>query len=225
MDGELPNAHEIDAVRLPGWSRVVLGAVVGWHLLAVVVAPASVAPASPLVLNAWEVTSPYTRALYLNHGYRFFAPDPPDVSMLLVFDVEPLPETPKPGALPGPTETPVVVGKPENSATRLVIPTPDIWPRLLYHRHFMISEQLVTVPQARFEPWVEAMCRHAMRERGFDRGRVFVTRIYHGRPSMPAIVNGYELDDPTSYRSEPLGVFDFDESTTGGADRGAGDDE
>ncbi len=157
MTGDSPvESHEDDAVRLPGWARVVLGVGLAWHLFAIVVAPASVAPSSPLVRRAWDVTSPYSRALYLNHGYRFFAPDPPDYSTLLRFDVE-SPDLAKdadrverPGLEYG------------DGTASLTIPSRGIQPRLLYHRHFMLCEQLFTLqgaPEEEFERWVESLCR------------------------------------------------------------------
>jgi hypothetical protein len=107
---------------LPGWGR---RAITGWllfHLFAIFIAPASVAPASDLARAGWNVCRPYLQVLYLNHGYHFFAPDPGE-STLLAFSVE-------------------------TSDGRLVddvIPHRRIQPRLLYHRHFMLTESLAFV--------------------------------------------------------------------------------
>ena len=91
------------------------------HLAAVVIAPWSSPPPAPLLAErAAQAISPYLAAGFLNHGYRFFAPDP-GPSHLVRYEL-----TKRDGSL--------VEGR---------IPDPQRhWPRLLYHRHFMITETL-----------------------------------------------------------------------------------
>jgi hypothetical protein len=95
------------------------------HLLAVFMPPFAFQSSpirglgSPLVENILRLLRPYTELAYLNHGYAFFAPDPGPSHLLraeLRFDD----------------------GRPPQFLTM-----PDIgrhWPRLLYHRYFMLSE-------------------------------------------------------------------------------------
>ena len=73
-----PSAGPDPAPRRPG-ARPLRWAVSLWlvfHVSAIIIAPASVAPSSDLVRSAWAVFRPYLQILYLNHGYHFFAPEP-----------------------------------------------------------------------------------------------------------------------------------------------------
>ena len=45
-----------------------------FHILAIIIAPASVDPSSDLVRSAWTLFQPYLQVLYLNHGYHFSPP-------------------------------------------------------------------------------------------------------------------------------------------------------
>jgi len=97
-------------------------ALIAIHLTAVFVAPlAFAARGSPAMDSAFDVLRPYIDALYLNHGYSFFAPDV-GPSHLVRYKVE-FADGREP-----------VVGMFPNLATER--------PRLLYHRHFMLSEAL-----------------------------------------------------------------------------------
>jgi hypothetical protein len=49
-----------------------------YHLVGIVLAPWSVPPASRLVQNAFWAVEAYDEALFLNHGYHYFAPQPGD---------------------------------------------------------------------------------------------------------------------------------------------------
>ena len=67
-----------------------------------------------------ELASPIHRALFLGHGYRFFAPDPGPSHLLVYRGIRP-------------------------DGTRFEGHFPDRnknWPRLLYHRWFMLSETI-----------------------------------------------------------------------------------
>jgi hypothetical protein len=91
------------------------------HLSAVFVAPWSSPPPAPLLADeAAQIVSPYLQAAYLNHGYRFFAPDP-GPSHLLRYELDQSDGTIIHGRIPDPEEH---------------------RPRLFYHRHFMITETL-----------------------------------------------------------------------------------
>ena len=97
------------------------------HLIAVFIAPFSFETVmdsgigSPLVLRIAEWFRPYTQAAYLHHGYAFFAPDPGPSHLLQYRAYTSDSQSPRSGTLP------------DRSSH---------WPRLLYHRHFMLSEQL-----------------------------------------------------------------------------------
>ena len=103
------------------WKRRVVSALILFHLIAIFSAPfAAPPPSSQLSRRIYSVFQPYLRAVYMSHGYRFFAPNP-GPSHLLRFEIT---------LENGETET---------------LTFPDLeeqWPRLLYHRHFMLSESL-----------------------------------------------------------------------------------
>jgi hypothetical protein len=75
---------------------------------------------------AWlaETMKPYSQWLYINHGYFFFAPNP-GPSHLIQCDFSP------------PDKSEAI----EKPGSKLTMPDrAEHWPRLLYHRYFMLSE-------------------------------------------------------------------------------------
>ncbi|HEV3299031.1 MAG TPA: hypothetical protein VG055_05300 [Planctomycetaceae bacterium] len=159
-----------------------------YHLSAIVLAPWSVPPASRLIQNAWRAVRAYDQALFLNHGYHYFAPEPGN-STLVAYVLE----------------------MPDGSLQTGRIPNRDIRPRLLYHRHFMLTEALASddlSPPVRKE-LVLAMARELRRE--YHARRVTLSRVTHRLPNMEFVRAGGALDDPESYTEEPLGTFSSDE--------------
>jgi hypothetical protein len=124
---EVPQPHDRNHLSA-GWSRSakwLVSLLVVFHLAAVFIAPMSFAsrPGSPAVDPLRSVFLPYIQSLYLDHGYAFFAPDP-GPSHLVEFRLNFAEERPaKTGRFPSIREH---------------------YPRLLYHRHFMLSESLNT---------------------------------------------------------------------------------
>ncbi len=106
-------------VPWPRWARVVASVLLAWHLLAMAIAPlAFPPPSSDLARGAAILAWPYLKAFSLDNGYRFFAPDP-GPSHRIRYEL---------------------IG-PDGSVTRHHFPDRRIhWPRLLYHRFFMLSE-------------------------------------------------------------------------------------
>ena len=91
------------------------------YLSIVVLAPlTNPSGAGQLTVPVAEVVAPVHQALYLNHGYRFFAPDP-GPSHVLVYEIETADGKKIKGHFPDR----------ENTS-----------PRLLYHRWFMLSESM-----------------------------------------------------------------------------------
>jgi hypothetical protein len=159
-----------------------------YHLAAIVLAPWSVPPASRLVQNSWRTVGAYDQILFLNHGYHYFAPEPGN-STLVAYVLE----------------------MPDGSLQTGRIPNRDIRPRLLYHRHFMLTESLASddlSPSVRTE-LIRAMARELCREHHAQ--RVTLSRVTHRLPSMEFVRAGGALDDPESYTEEPLGTFSSDE--------------
>jgi hypothetical protein len=106
------------------WSpgiRLVVSLALLAYLAAVIVPPlAGPPPASELAIAALQPLRPLVGALFLGHGYRFFAPNPgPGHSIQWTMQMT------------------------DGSTQRGSIPDRDAdWPRLLYHRRFMISEKI-----------------------------------------------------------------------------------
>lgn len=165
--------------------RVVRWAVSVWlafHLGAMVVAPAAVGPSSDLAQSAWAFYRPYLQALYLNNGWHFFAPEPAE-STLLGYAAE----------------------RPDGTVVRGRIPNFGIRPRLLYHRHFMLTEHMAQAPPELEKAWHESYARHVGRK--FGATRVSLTRQTHYLAPMEEVRKGTRLDAPASYEEQPLGVF------------------
>ena len=132
--------------------RRLVSAILLAHLAAIFIAPWSSPPPAPLLAEqAARLLSPYLIAAYLNHGYRFFAPDP-GPSHLVRYSMTRADGTVLEGRIPDPQRD---------------------WPRLLYHRHFMITETLFNtisrveeipddadLPAAERE-WIEIQNRYA----------------------------------------------------------------
>ncbi len=157
-----------------------------YHLAGIILAPWSVPPSSRLVQNAWRGVKPYVQILFLNHGYHYFAPEPGN-STLVAYVLE----------LPN--------GKRETGR----IPNRGIRPRLLYHRHFMLTEFLAAsenYPPAVRTELLRAMARELCREHGAL--RVTLSKVSHRLPTMERIRAGGTLDD--NYTEEPLGTFSCD---------------
>ena len=109
-----------------GWSpaaRTIATLLLVWHLAAVFVASWSMPPSSELSQSAAMPFRPYLGATYLNRSvYRFFAPNPPMYSNRVRYEV----------ALE------------DGQTVSGTFPDRDVHrPRLVYHRHFMIAEQVV----------------------------------------------------------------------------------
>lgn len=146
------------------------------HLLAIFIAPLAARPNASAISNFlvyWF--QPYIDTAYLNHGYGFFSPDPGS-SLLIRYEVE-LPDgTLKTGVLPDRAEH---------------------WPRLLYHRHFMLTSQSDTLPGL-----PEAYARHL--KHVYSGKRVKLQLVEHVPAGPQNILDGRVLTDPQSYivRSE-----------------------
>jgi hypothetical protein len=217
-DNSTMRGHRSDQASVGGpdgtgaerWSvraRVIASVLIVWHLLAVVVGPLSgPPPASRLATTLAAGLKPYLFALHLNHGYRFFAPNP-GPSHLVRYEAE----------------------RGDGSVTSGHFPDPkDHWPRLLYHRHFMISETIYGLSQRVAEPPTapdgqqvapEELAYYEMEKRKSDTlvhgvarqlGEQFSARRVrlwwqeHGIPAPPAVLMGMPLNDPSLYQEGEL---------------------
>lgn len=163
----------------------------------------------PSALAAWvePVFRPYLRAANLNHGYRFFAPEP-GPAHLVSYSLRRADGSMLEGVFPNLTEH---------------------QPRLLYHRHFMLSEFVNTliaeVPQfpPGYRPTADELAFQANRQGMVDRlvsgiaahlthryrgEQVTLTLKRHLIPHPNLILSGIPLSDPRFFETLPLGQFD-----------------
>ncbi len=181
---ETPTAHRGTRMKVLRWA---VNCWLVFHLAAIIIAPASVAPSSELIQSVWRIFQPYLDLMFLNHGYHFFAPEPSE-STLVSFKAER-------------TDGTVVTG---------FIPSRKTQPRLLYHRHFMLTEHLADTlreaPEDLQQVWLDSYAEHLCRK--YTAARVELIGHVHGLPSREDVRSGIKLNDPASYESESLKVFE-----------------
>jgi hypothetical protein len=174
-----------DAARWE-WLKPVISLWLAFHVAAVAIYPASIlVPERGLLSTIRDrFFERYMEALYMVQGHRFFAPEPGPGS-LLAYEVE----------------------RPDGSVAEQVFPRREIKPRLLYHRHFMLSERVQDVDDP--ETWYWMYAQHlAHAERG---NRVRLTRITHRLPTPDDILAGKQLSDAEFYSTELLGEWSPEE--------------
>jgi hypothetical protein len=162
--------------------------------LAAVLAPpfAGPPPASELASVVLQPLRPLVGSLFLGHGYRFFAPNPgPGHSILWTMT---MPDgTTRSGRIPDETHD---------------------WPRLLYHRRFMVSEKIsVLVPpgdapadvrdraKRDWLPLVKGVATNLLRAEGGQ--RVTLDLVEHYLPDPAEVIAAATAADLVT----PLGTF------------------
>lgn len=173
--------------------RLLISLAILVYLAGVIIAPLSgPPPASELAQVILQPFRPLLGGLYLGHGYRFFAPDPgPGHSLRWTI------------TLP-------------DGSTRSGT-TPDAvrdWPRLLYHRRFMVAEKLaplVPPPDAPAEirararvdwlPLVKGVAANLLRTHGGE--RITLELVEHYLPAPDEVIAGRGGPDLVT----PLGTF------------------
>jgi len=212
--------HEIVEEWQKHWSpaqRMGASILVALHLAAVAVAPWAAPPPAPeLAQRVSQWLTPYQAGAFLDHGYRFFAPDP-GPSHIVRYELELADGTTRSGRLPDPAAN---------------------WPRLLYHRYFMMTETLFNTysqiqEQAPFDRMPEQQRREVEARNAYARQLVQVlakaiaqqlledhgavrVQLYleqHDIPFPEDVRDGMSLNDPRLYVDvTDLGRFSRDES-------------
>lgn len=162
------------------WLRLA-SVLIALHLLAVFVAPWSAPPSSPLsgTLALW--LRPYLDVAFLNHGYKFFAPDPGPTHMVR-YELELADGSTKGGVFPNLKEQ---------------------RPRLLYHRHMMLSERLDGPPEVEWtQAYARSYAQHLLKEHAAKSVTLYL--VTHALPYPDQVTKGLKLDDPTLYRERKL---------------------
>ena len=163
----------MEGANISRGAKLGLSGFILFHLMAVLVGPWSTparpgAKAPPVATDLARLLRPYLELTHLNAGYRFFAPDPPAGTMRLRFDIE----------------------LPSGQQSQLFLPTSSQWPRLRYHRHFMLCERHLESPA-----WTASYCEHLGRKHAARR-----VTLYHQRVqirTMPQALSGMAADDST----------------------------
>ncbi len=187
------------AIAWAPWARWLASAVLAWHLVGVLVGPISTPP-SILGGLLQRVYRPYLQAiyLYLDHGYKFFGPDP-GPSHLVRYELVTADSQRLSGVFPDRHEH---------------------WPRLLYHRHFMLSEfiqglagewdprfdeenQPLSPPQ---RAYARAYANHLLAKHNGQRVTLYL--VEHRIPLPEHVLRGVALDDPQFYASRKLGTYE-----------------
>ncbi|MCA9179720.1 MAG: hypothetical protein KDB14_34930 [Planctomycetales bacterium] len=198
-DAAHESANNAHAAVPPGassrvrWAKRIGSILICLHLLAVILAPASMPPASTSVQSMFGVLRPYIQFAYLNHGYHFFAPDP-GPSSLLDF---------------------TVIDDQGNRTWHRMPDRAESWPRLLYHRRFMLTEFYGGIPPAAKEMRHAIASAYARQILEHYRGvQVEMAYVLHNLSSRREVLEGRELTDVDKYSVTPLGTFSLPASDT-----------
>lgn len=187
--GEKSRGRLANLVRRLGW--LCLHVWIVFHFVSVFTASASVPPATRLAGQMWTCVGGYLQLLYLNHGYHFFSPDPAG-STLISYEAT----------------------LPDGTVEWNRIPNREIWPRLNYHRHFMLTEHMAGTIGARPELeglLVETYAAEVARRTNAE--HVLLYEVEHELSWPEQVLAGRHLDDPVTYYYTPLGEFDFSPQT------------
>lgn len=152
------------------------------HLVAIISAPLTIGPSSATSRRIWDFFSPYLQTLYLNHGFHYFAPEPGSSNLVSW-----------------------TVTRDDGSTLSGRFPNFDITPRLLYHRHFMLSEVLGNSDPQLQPAIARGFARNLLREHNAK--QVSLSTIRHELSSMVRVRVGGQLTDPDLYTEQPLGSF------------------
>jgi len=181
-------------VRKPGQMHIALKLLISllivWHVTAVFLAPLSIPPSSPLVVDLAQQPPLqwYLDALYINHGYHFFAPEPSNGHLIRYQVFDSGGRVMKEGEFPN---------------------KQDNWPRLLYHRYFMLADQCEVGAETEAESrrWQEdflkGYAKQILRENpGADSVRLKRVVHYSLRPGDAIRIQ--EDDSLQQFRANPL---------------------
>ncbi len=162
-------------------AKFIVSGLLLFHLTAVIAAPLAAPPSSQLEYALFSKLLWYIEPMFLNHGYRFFGPEP-GPSYLVRYEIE------------------------LADGGRIDGVLPDLqtqWPRVLYHRHFMLTSRLQNGPE---DPLVKAYARsyaeHLQQRYQARRVRLFVQR--HNLAEALAVRQGLKLSDRRLYEEFPL---------------------
>lgn len=173
------------------WQRLGFAALNVWivfHIFSIMITPATIGPTSRTSFAAWQAVSPYPQALYLAHGFHYFAPDPGS-STLLEYEAT----------------------LPDGQVVSGTLPNTAISPRLLYHRNFMLTEYLGGIEVEHRDLMVETFANQIRKRH--DAEEVSLTMVRHDLPTMARVRVGGTATESDLYEEEFLGTFRWDGSS------------
>jgi hypothetical protein len=172
------------------WVRRAVSVLVLLHVVAVFVGPWAMPPSSMLASHVGRTFQPYLDVLALGNGYRFFAPEP-GPSHLIRYEITLDNGAVKQGEFPS---------------------RADQWPRLLYHRYFMLTEFVNTLsagPQdGRADAYARAYAQHLAAVNDAKSVKLYLRRHYV--PRVEEVQRGMRLTDKMLYEERPLVTFERD---------------
>ncbi len=170
--------------------RAVVSLIAALHVIAVFVGPWAMPQTSDLGAKFGRAFQPYLDALSLGNGYRFFAPEP-GPSHLVRFEVTTSDGTLQEGFFPNRAEH---------------------WPRLLYHRYFMLSEFVNTLgaaPDTKLaDAYARGYARHLADELDGRTVKLYLRRHYV--PRSEEVRSGRRLDDKILYEERLIHTYERD---------------
>ena len=141
-------------------------------------------PSSILSQETAQTFRPYLELLYLNHGYKFFAPDPGRSSRLIRYELE----------------------LPDGTTVEGIFPDRErYWPRLRYHRHFMLSEKSQLFP----DELVRNYARHLLTRYGAKRVTLYTRK--HNILTPVEVRTGKDPESAATYEETLWGSFTAEE--------------
>ncbi len=160
-----------------------------FHLVGVFLPAFSIPPSPEIVRDLYWSLRFYPQAIYMDHGYHFFGPDPGDSTLLRYVAIQE-----------------------DGRAVRGTYPNRNVFPRLRYHRHFMLTEAIPRV--ADFNEELGTLQAKAYAEQILKAAQAKSVRIYrvtHRMTNIDRFLAGGRLDDPETYFDESLGTFAVDD--------------
>ena len=181
-------------------ARTVISLLVSGHLLAVVLPPLAFQTRGPLgtspsVAMLFDRFEGYCQFLYLDRGYAFFAPDPGPSHLVQA----------------------AITDREGDQVERMIPSLDDQWPRLLYHRHFMLTEFLEEIYQPPGPPQelvegdpAEARQWRLARSRYEHVRKSFVEHLRHEYPQQTVAIRRIEhvLPEVLEFQASPIELTD-----------------
>jgi hypothetical protein len=196
------SSGRIASSRWPLAARVAVSVPLAWHLVGLLVGPLTLPPS---VLGDYlaSIYRPYLELTYVDHSYKFFAPDP-GPSHHMRYEIE----------------------MPDGSVEEGVFPDPGKQsPRLLYHRHLVLCEFFNILPHpdddpndARLQQWrlalpgskawdlyARSFARHLLWVHGGHHVTLYLAE--HRSPTPLGVIHGVRFDDPRLDSERRVGRF------------------